>query len=97
MTRWDLANGVCLCVLHHVFGKFSAHKAPIEFAEWLKERRSEEWYSTLRRKASGVYLKPDLLIIRDNLKAEIEKFSHHSPFDYCFNGSIGLSSFDSDF
>jgi hypothetical protein len=50
-TRWDVNNGVCLCVSHHVFGKMSAHKAPIEFVEWLKEKRGELWYEQLRAKA----------------------------------------------
>lgn len=50
-VRWDLDNGICVCVLHHVFGLFSAHKSPIEFAEWLKEKRGEKWYNILREKA----------------------------------------------
>lgn len=47
-TRWYVPNGVSLCVSHHVFGNFSAHKAPIEFVEWLKESRGEDWYKELR-------------------------------------------------
>jgi len=51
-TRWDIDNGVCLCVGHHVFSsKFSAHKAPAEFIEWIKDYRGEEWYNRLRVKA----------------------------------------------
>ena len=49
--RWDTDNGVCLCVGHHVFGNLSAHKSPIEFLEWLKEKRGNEWYERLRSKA----------------------------------------------
>lgn len=29
-------NGACLCPTHHKFGKYSAHKNPIWFAEFLK-------------------------------------------------------------
>lgn len=55
-VRWDLDNGVCLCVAHHTFSKgFSAHKTPVEFVEWIKEVRGEEWYDNLRRKARSVY------------------------------------------
>lgn len=51
-VRWDLTNGYCLCVAHHTFSNFSAHKAPLEFAEWMKEDRGEEWYDALRLKAN---------------------------------------------
>ena len=51
-VRWDTDNGVCVCVLHHVFGLFSAHKSPIEFVEWIKEARGVGWYEKLRAKAS---------------------------------------------
>lgn len=54
IVRWDLDNGVCVCVLHHVFGLFSAHKSPIEFIEWLKEKRGIEWYERLRIKAREI-------------------------------------------
>lgn len=70
-TRWDDENGVSLCVSHHTFGNFSAHKAPLEFAEWLKEKRGEVWYNALRRKASGVY-KPDFQKVKLDLQEKIE-------------------------
>ena len=50
-VRWNVNNGVCVCVLHHVFGLFSAHKSPIEFIEWLKDTRGEKWYNDLRVEA----------------------------------------------
>lgn len=57
-TRWDTDNGVCLCVAHHTLSSsFSAHKTPAEFIEWIKERRGEEWYMSLRRKANAVQKK----------------------------------------
>jgi hypothetical protein len=52
--RWDTENGVCLCSGHHLFSLFSAHKSPLEFAEWLKQKRGVRWYEKLRRKAKGV-------------------------------------------
>ena len=62
---------MCLCIGHHIFGNFSAHKAPLEFAEWLKEKRGEVWYNDLRRKAAQVY-KPDFLKIKLELLGKIE-------------------------
>lgn len=54
-VRWDLDNGVCLCSLHHVFSSvFSAHLTPIDFVEWLKDKRGEEWYQSLRVKAKSI-------------------------------------------
>ena len=51
-VRWDLDNGVSLCVKHHLFSyEFSAHKNPVEFIEWIKEYRGEEWYQNLREKS----------------------------------------------
>lgn len=53
-TRWDIDNGVCLCVGCHVFSsKFSAHKTPTEFVEWIKEKRGLVWYKRLRKKADS--------------------------------------------
>ena len=51
-VRFDVDNGCCLCSKHHVFSlEFSAHKAPMEFSEWIKEKRGVEWYERLRQKA----------------------------------------------
>ena len=71
-VRWDLDNGVCVCVLHHIFGLFSAHKAPIEFVEWLKDYRGEDWYNQLRVKArvNGKFTKEDEEIVRNKLKTK---------------------------
>jgi hypothetical protein len=55
-TRWDLENGICLCVGCHVFSsQFSAHKTPMEFAEWIKEYRGEEWYSYLLKRKNEAF------------------------------------------
>lgn len=54
-TRWYLPNGITLCVGHHTFStKFSAHKTPMEFAEWIKGKNGADWYEDLLRKASQV-------------------------------------------
>ena len=54
-VRWDLDNGVCVCSLHHIFSsQFSAHLSPIEFSEWLKDKRGQEWYDNLRVKAKSI-------------------------------------------
>jgi len=47
-TRWDIDNGVCLCVAHHVFGTDSAHKAPADFVDFMIEERGQEWLDALR-------------------------------------------------
>ena len=52
--RWDENNGVCLCAKHHVLGNWSAHKSPLEFAEWLIEKRGKEWYEELKSKSKEV-------------------------------------------
>ena len=54
-VRHDVDNGICLCSGHHVLNSdFSAHKAPAEFIEWVKEYRGLEWYERLRAKARKV-------------------------------------------
>lgn len=67
-VRWDVENGVCLCAGHHVLSSFSAHKAPLEFAEWLKETRGEGWYDELRRKAKKPAPKIDYLEVKNSLE-----------------------------
>lgn len=53
--RWDIENGVTLCASHHNFStEFSAHKTPLEFAEWIKQLKGEEWYNALLLKAREV-------------------------------------------
>lgn len=42
-TRWDVKNGVCLCVKHHKFGIESAHEDPLWFKEWLEDKRWEDY------------------------------------------------------
>ena len=46
--RWSTKNGICLCVGHHIGVKFSAHKTPIEFTEWLNEKLGPEFMDGLK-------------------------------------------------
>lgn len=51
-VRWDLDNGVCLCVSHHVYSTdFSAHLTPTLFTNWIIERNGEAWHYELTLKA----------------------------------------------
>ena len=42
-VRWDVRDGVCLCVKHHKFGIESAHEDPLWFREWLEDKRWEDY------------------------------------------------------
>jgi 5-methylcytosine-specific restriction endonuclease McrA len=54
-VRWDLDNGITLCSgCHTMSSKFSAHKTPLEFIEWLKEFWGIDRYERLRSKARKV-------------------------------------------
>lgn len=74
-VRWDLSNGYCLCVGHHVFSTFSAHKAPADFIEWMEQDRGSEWLDALRIKAHQTvkFNKADKESILEALNAYIEK------------------------
>lgn len=49
--RWDVRNGVCLCVEHHTMSStFSAHLTPKKFLEWFKGRRKDDWEYLEREK-----------------------------------------------
>ena len=41
--RWDLRNGVCLCVKHHEFGMQSAHQDPQWFMNWFMMTRNDDY------------------------------------------------------
>ncbi|MCK4320968.1 hypothetical protein KAX08_00395 [candidate division WOR-3 bacterium] len=73
-VRWDLDNGVCLCSGHHTLNNNSAHKAPAEFIEWIKEMWGIEWYENLRKKANQVkkWTIPELRELVEEFKKEIE-------------------------
>ena len=44
--RWELENGICLCVQHHKFGKQSAHEDGDFIREWFKKNRPEDYNYT---------------------------------------------------
>lgn len=74
-TRFDLDNGICLCVwCHTMSSKFSAHKTPLEFAEWIIDKRWQEWYDNLKLKAKKVRDK-DYPAIKQYLLDETNKLT----------------------
>lgn len=62
-TRWDFDNAVCLCASCHLY---YTHR-PLEWEAWVIERKGEDEYSALKRKALGT-CKPDYDEIIDTLK-----------------------------
>ena len=50
-TRWDIENGIALCVKHHVFSIWSAHKNPFWFLQKVLDVRGKVWYNELSEKA----------------------------------------------
>jgi hypothetical protein len=75
-VRWNLDNGICLCSGHHTLSsKFSAHKTPLEFTEFIIEKRGEAWYNKLREKANSVvkYTLDDYKQIKKRLNSRINK------------------------
>lgn len=72
-TRFDLDNGICLCSWCHTMSKkFSAHKTPLEFAEWIISVRWQERYDRLKLKAHSVrdkdYDKVEKYLIEETAK-----------------------------
>ena len=54
-VRWDVMNGICLCVGCHTFSsKFSAHKTPTEFTNWLYRYKGQEYMDLLTLKANSI-------------------------------------------
>ena len=77
-TRWDIGNGITLCVSHHTFNsKFSAHKTPTEFTYWLEERMGRYWVENLsfRAKQTAKYYKADKEQMLEDLKNYIDENS----------------------
>ena len=64
--RWDLANGLCLCIGCHDW----AHSNPKKFREWVKQQFPERWkYLTKRKYKIG---KPDLDAVIKRLKSYLD-------------------------
>lgn len=53
-VRWDLDNIIVLCAGCHMLCNDSAHKNPIEFLEFLLDKRGKVWYNRLRKKARQI-------------------------------------------
>ncbi len=47
--KYDIDNGILLCVHHHGLGKWSAHKNPIWFSRWLCKNRFQQYREILER------------------------------------------------
>ena len=74
-TRFDLDNWICLCSWHHTMSKsFSAHRTPLEFAEWIIARRWQERYDNLKAKSKQIRDK-DYNKVKQYLLEETEKLT----------------------
>ena len=67
--RWDLRNGVCLCVACH----FKAHNSPIAFLDWLWENRPADYIYLQDPKwtKTKTWYLSDYEDIYNNLKSEV--------------------------
>ena len=75
-TRWDVENGICLCVGHHTFSSKSAHQNGIWFTYFLEEYKGSDFIDDLSRKAHSTkkwakFEKEELL---EELQNEIEMY-----------------------
>ena len=76
-TRWDVNNGICLCVGHHTMSsKFSAHGNSIAFTYWLEEYKGSDFIDDLSNNAHSVkkwfkFEKEELL---DELNKQIKDY-----------------------
>ena len=68
--RWDLRNGICLDASCHTFSRNSAHNSPLEFAEWFKANRPEDYEYLLSKK--NLLVKPDYEQILNYLQSEVK-------------------------
>ena len=66
-TRWDILNGLSLCIRHHLF---FFHRDIYEASLWLQEYYNKPSLERLRIKAMGVckWHESDLQILLDELK-----------------------------
>ena len=74
MVRWDLRNGVCVCVKHHKFGIESFHEDPLWGREWLEENRWEDYaylYCVKNEKKKWTYEEMEQQLVK--LKKIIDK------------------------
>lgn len=72
-TRWYKPNGIVLCSKHHTFDTdFSAHQNPLEFHEWLLNKRGRTWLKDLMERKNQIWRnwKQYLEDIEKHLKGE---------------------------
>ena len=53
VLRWDLQNGICLCVSCHKFSTHSVHNDPLGFMEFFKKKNPED-YKYLKNKKNQI-------------------------------------------
>ena len=72
--RYDPSNGILLCPSHHKFGKDSAHKGGIWFADWLLKHRPYQFAYVLEHRNETVNLndREVLAEIEARLRSRIE-------------------------
>jgi len=64
LFRWDLRNGLCLCVRCHLYWQ---HREPVEFTEWLKTNYPEKYRLVLEKdKITG---RVDIEKVREELRS----------------------------
>ena len=74
--RWSLENGICLCVGCHIGSKFSAHKTPIDFNDWLYKNIGVEFMDGLKLMAhtqSNLHEFEKKYLLKE-LNSEIKKY-----------------------
>ncbi len=54
-VRWDIRNGCFLCYGCH----FKAHNDPIEFIDWLKANREDDYYYLSKKRKEYIVLTKD--------------------------------------
>lgn len=60
--RYDPMNGILLCPSHHKFGKDSAHKGGLWFADWLLTHHKDRWDYVLRHRSDDINLNDRLVL-----------------------------------
>jgi len=68
-TRWYKPNLILLCPGHHTFRADSAHKAPADFMEFIRERLGEDAYEALKFRAHQVVRKLEFETVLRSLTA----------------------------
>lgn len=71
-TRWNLSNGLCLCITCHTFGQVSAHSTSYsgqkEFHKWLLNYKGQSFLDELEWKSqSGKWSIGELAILYNEL------------------------------